>query len=80
MELIKETEVSTENGVWRVRIWSDGSLDLIDNHGRQRHISKDHELTGVHLALYMAKHDMPFLPEADVSLQKAAEEYGKKNE
>ncbi len=73
-----ETEVIIREGVvWKVRVWPNGNLDIVDEQGRQRHASKGHSMTGVHLAMCLAERRFDSVDNLDVALRMAAERFEK---
>lgn len=76
---MQETDVILSDGIWKIQIRDDGALQIIDEHGRQRHVSKNHSMTGVHLAMQLARIPLPVVSNLDEALKMAAEKFVKGN-
>lgn len=66
---MKTTTVKTPKGDWQVRLKENGELQIVDDQGRERHRSRGHIMTGVHLAMMLSEHS--HLVEKHPNLDKA---------
>src|SRR5262245_36894456 len=64
----KETVIGLKDGEWRV-IRRGEHLKIIDPQGRQRHVSRGHDMTGVHLAMCLAEKPFASEPNLDEALR-----------
>ncbi len=69
-------EVEYPDGIWEVRLKGD-ELSIVDPEGRQRFHSANHAMTGVHLAMQLAKNEFKSTPNIDKALQMLAADFVK---
>jgi hypothetical protein len=71
---MSETEIITAKGTWKV-LKKDNEICIVDSEGRERHRSKGHVMTAVHLAMMLA--EKPLEPDcnADAELRRSAKEF-----
>lgn len=72
--------VTCENGeTWTVNVRGDW-LSIVDAQGRERHRSRGHDMTGIHLAMQLAKQHMEPLEGFDDALRLQAARFLGKEE
>ena len=74
---LQTTEIKLPEGTWQVLMRGDDVM-IVDQHGRERHWSKGHVNTALHLAMMIAEHTRLRFgqePNLDKALQMITEKF-----
>ena len=69
-----EQEILTKNGPWKI-LKNKDEICIVDPEGRERHRSKGHLMTAMHLAMMLSKNPLIPEPNADEALRLSAENF-----